>query len=429
MQAVLVHPDGAGAGLYAPEARRFVAPGGGRGRRSRTRRPRRDGTPPDLRVDVPPSHARRPPGRLPGPRGSPRRSPIREARRRLRSRSSLPRLHPGPPRREAPGVRRRLGQALAGGRCSPTSRPSRRPAAEAFDGEDEAPMDPDALRDLPASEWARVRLVRASTFRLARVRPGAVDVLDAFLEERPLPALAGRGRVEVAFYRKDFVVLRRTLGPFDGCLLAALAAGETLGVGARDGGESVPRRGFPSAEILSGWFAEWASLGFFSGVERVGGENRPVTSGSASASNRRREGETSKERGRPVTEHRQRPRPPQAHDPEDRRHRRGVGGLFALFRFLPVGGWIDELQGLGRRAGDARRRRLRARVRRRVAGPGRAGGGDDAHRGRGFRVREGDDPRLPLVHARRHARLLSSPGRSSASEPPGWRRRAPDSPA
>ena len=273
MQAVLVHPDGAGAGFSAPEARRHVAP--------------------EEAADV---------VRERGGLGAAERLQIYASMFPLRMRDAL--------RADFPALAALLGKRLFGklvgdyvhvhpsrtftlarlgerlpefvaGWGSPRRRALlsdvatlEKAAAEAFDGEEAAPMDPDALRGLPASDWARVTLVKAPTFRLARVRPGAVDVLDAFLEERPLPALTGRGRVEVAFYRKDYVVFRRTLGPFDGCLLAALAAGKTLG-GALETAATTFPGGVPSGGVLSGWFAEWASLGFFSGVERVGGENRP----------------------------------------------------------------------------------------------------------------------------------------------------------
>lgn len=273
MQVVLVHPDGAGAGLHAPEARRFVAPeeasgvvreGAGLGAAERLQiyasmypLRMRDA----LRADYPALAA------LLG--------------ERLFGRLVDDYVHVQPSRSFTLA---RLGErlpAFVAGWGSPRRRALladvaslERSAAEVFDGAEAAPMDPSALRDLPASGWARVKLVPSPTFRLARVRTGAVDVLDAFLEERPLPSLAGRGRVEVAFYRKDFVVLRRTLCPFDGRLLAALAAGETLGGALETAAREFPA-GVPSAEILSGWFAQWASLGFFSGFVRVGGENRP----------------------------------------------------------------------------------------------------------------------------------------------------------
>ncbi len=142
-----------------------------------------------------------------------------------------------------------------------------RAAAQVFDAAEALPIDPSALRAVPAAEWPQARLVPAPAFRLVRVRPGAVEVLDAVLEGNPPPEKAGRGRVEVAFYRKDFVVLRRTLGPFEGNLLASLAASESVGSALERAGKNF-RGGFPSGEVLSGWFEEWACLRFFSGIER-----------------------------------------------------------------------------------------------------------------------------------------------------------------
>lgn len=267
MQAVLVHPEGARAGLSSPGAARLVSPEAASGLvRER------------------------------GGLGAAERLGIYASMYPLRMRDAL--------RADYPALAALLGERLFGrfvddyvkdhpsrsftlarlgdrlpefvaGWGSPRRRPLttdvailERAAAAVFDGEEAPPMDASALRELSPSDWARVRLLPAGTFRLARVRPGAVDVLDAFLEDRPLPEKTGYGRVVVAFYRKDFVVLRRTLGPFDGCLLAALVAGATLGGALETAARTFPG-GFPSGEVLAGWFAEWAGLGFFAGLERV----------------------------------------------------------------------------------------------------------------------------------------------------------------
>lgn len=139
-------------------------------------------------------------------------------------------------------------------------------ATQVFDAEVTAPIDPSALEALSVVEWTRMKLVPAAAFRLVSVRPGAVDVLDAVLQGTPPPKKAGRGRVEVAYFRKDFVVLRRTLGHFEGKLLAFLSAGETLGEALERAARKFPG-GFPSGEILSRLFGEWARLGFFVGIE------------------------------------------------------------------------------------------------------------------------------------------------------------------
>lgn len=139
-------------------------------------------------------------------------------------------------------------------------------ATQVFDAEVTAPLDRSALEAVSVVEWTRMKLVPAAAFRLVSVRPGAVDVLDAVLERTPMPRRAGRGRVWVAYYRQDFVVRRRTLGSFEGNLLASLSAGETLGEALERAARTFPG-GFPSGEILSRRFGEWTRLGFFAGIE------------------------------------------------------------------------------------------------------------------------------------------------------------------
>ncbi len=159
-----------------------------------------------------------------------------------------------------------------------------RAGALVFDAEESAPIDAAELRSVPAADWPNVRLRPAAAFRLVAVRPGAVDVLDAVLEGSPVPVKTGRGRVDVAYYRRDFVVLRRTLLPFDGCLLRSIAEGETVGSALERAARTFPR-GVPAGEALSDLFAEWARLGIFSGVDRsegsafCGRRNHPPSAG------------------------------------------------------------------------------------------------------------------------------------------------------
>ena len=265
MQSVLLHPDGARLALEAPEARRFVAPEDVstvvRDRRGLDAAQRlqiyagmyplrmRDA----LRSDYPALAG------LLGERGFEKLVAdyvaVHPSRRFTLARlgDHLPEFLTGwgSPRRR--GLRTDVARLEQAG-------------AQVFDAEESAPMDADALRAVPAADWPNLRLSPAAAFRLVRVRPGAVGVLDAVLEGNPVPEEAGRGRVEVAYYRRDFVVLRRTMGPFDGNLLASLAAGETVGSALERAAGAFPR-GIPSGEILSGWFAEWTRLGFFSGIE------------------------------------------------------------------------------------------------------------------------------------------------------------------
>ncbi|MHB8799249.1 MAG: HvfC/BufC family peptide modification chaperone, partial [Thermoanaerobaculia bacterium] len=135
-----------------------------------------------------------------------------------------------------------------------------RAAATVFDAADVELLDAPALVAALASEGDSLRFAAAPAFAVLAVRPGAVAALDAFLDGTPAPASAGRGLAHVAFYRRDFAVLRRALDPVPGRLLAALVSGLPLGealVRATRG----DRR--PPARVVAGWLAEWSVLGAF----------------------------------------------------------------------------------------------------------------------------------------------------------------------
>lgn len=139
-------------------------------------------------------------------------------------------------------------------------------ATAVFDAEDVPPLDSSVFRQVAAADHPHLRLVPAPAFRLVAVRPGAIDVLDAVLEGAPVPRKTGRGRVTVVYYRQDFVVRRRTLGVFEGNLLASLNKGETFGA-ALESAAAISPGGFPSAKALSEWFEDWTRRGFFARVE------------------------------------------------------------------------------------------------------------------------------------------------------------------
>ena len=264
MQAVLVHPEGVRAGLSSPEAARVVAPA----EASNVVR-ERAGLGAAERLGI---YASMYPLRMRDALRAdyPALAALLGGRRFARLVDDYAKAHPSRSftlarlRDELPGFVARWG--------SPRRRPLaadvatlERAAGEVFDAGGDAPLDPAQLRALAPADWPRARLLPNAAFRLARVHPGAVDVLDAFLEDRPLPERSGRGRVVVAFHRKEFVVLRRTLGPFDGLLLARLVEGATLETALGAAARTFPG-GSPSGEVLAAWFEEWASLGFFAGV-------------------------------------------------------------------------------------------------------------------------------------------------------------------
>ncbi len=140
-----------------------------------------------------------------------------------------------------------------------------RAAAAVFDAADVDVLDASALAEALVAEGESLRLAAAPAFALLAVRPGAVAALDAVLDGTPQPSLAGRGLVHVAFYRRDLTVLRRVLDPVPGRLLAALVSGLPLGEALARASRGAVR---PPARIAAGWLAEWSALGAFA---RAGG--------------------------------------------------------------------------------------------------------------------------------------------------------------
>ncbi len=170
-----------------------------------------------------------------------------------------------------------------------------RAAAAVFDAADVELLDVSTLASALASEGESLRLVAAPAFALLAVRPGAVAVLDAFLEDASLPASAGRGLAHVALFRRDFAVLRRALDPVPGRLLAALVSGFPLGEAlarAARGGRRLPAR------AVSGWLAE--EVEEFDRREEVGGAREVGAS-------RRQEGDDHRRRERGGGEAREEP--------------------------------------------------------------------------------------------------------------------------
>ncbi|MHB1045612.1 MAG: HvfC/BufC family peptide modification chaperone [Thermoanaerobaculia bacterium] len=135
-----------------------------------------------------------------------------------------------------------------------------RAAAAVFDATDVELLDTATLAGALASEGESLRLAVAPAFALLAVRPGAVAVLDAVLDGTTPRAAAGRGLAQVAFYRRDFTVLRRALDPVPGRLLAALASGLPLGAALARASRGAKR---PPAREVATWLAEWSALGAF----------------------------------------------------------------------------------------------------------------------------------------------------------------------
>lgn len=135
-----------------------------------------------------------------------------------------------------------------------------------FDAEEDRPLASRALARLDEATLELSRLVTVGPFALLEVRSKALELLD----EEPLdpgPTLRRR-RSWVLLYRRDFSVQRRALTPAAGRLLADLAAGRS--VAEAIGRASRARRDAPPPGALGEWFREWTELGLFREIRPAG---------------------------------------------------------------------------------------------------------------------------------------------------------------
>ncbi len=135
-------------------------------------------------------------------------------------------------------------------------------ATEVFDAEDAAPLTAEAVGSASRGELGSLRLTPVPALAVLRVCSGAVEALDAFLASAPLPARAGRGHAWVVFRRKGFTVFRRTLPPAAGLLLSLLAEGRPLREAVSRAIRSATRPR-PSPGDVFEWVRDWLRLGDF----------------------------------------------------------------------------------------------------------------------------------------------------------------------
>ena len=122
-----------------------------------------------------------------------------------------------------------------------------------------------------ADEWHRVRLSVIPALKLLKLRFPANDYMNA-VRAGNKPRLPRPRETFAIVYRRDFLLYRRDQAPGQFKLLAALARGRTLeqavraSVSGRAGGAD------RLAATLGAWFREWASAGIFCGVSGAGSQ-------------------------------------------------------------------------------------------------------------------------------------------------------------
>jgi hypothetical protein len=144
---------------------------------------------------------------------------------------------------------------------------------DVFDAPRAEPLKADEFAAIGADEWHRVRLCLNPALVLLKLRFPANDYMNA-VRGSGKPRMP-RPRATVAIvYRRDFQVYRRDQAPGQFRLLAALARGRTLEQAVRS---SVENRGGGAdrlAATLGGWFRDWAAAGIFCGIIRAGTRRR-----------------------------------------------------------------------------------------------------------------------------------------------------------
>lgn len=123
-----------------------------------------------------------------------------------------------------------------------------------------------------ADEWHRVRLRVNPALVLLKLRFPANDYMNA-ARAGAKPRMPRRRATFAIVYRRDFKVFRRDQAPGQFKLLTALARGQTLAQAVRS---SVSGHGNADrlAATLGAWFREWATAGIFCGIERAGAGRR-----------------------------------------------------------------------------------------------------------------------------------------------------------
>ncbi|HEY5560007.1 MAG TPA: DNA-binding domain-containing protein [Steroidobacteraceae bacterium] len=133
---------------------------------------------------------------------------------------------------------------------------------DVFDERRAEPLTAAAFAAIGADEWQRVRLTTVPALRFLKLRYPANDFMNAVRRggkprfPRPRPTFA-------IVYRRGYQVYRRDQEPAQFRLLAALAAGRTLAQAVRASASG--RRGGADrlASTLGAWFREWAAAGLF----------------------------------------------------------------------------------------------------------------------------------------------------------------------
>jgi hypothetical protein len=139
---------------------------------------------------------------------------------------------------------------------------------DVFDAPRAEPLTTEQLAGLGPEEWHRIRLVVAPALKFLKLRYPANDYMNAVRAgEKPrLP----RARPTFAIvYRHDYQVYRRDQDAAQFKLLQALASGRTLAQAVRTAARGKRIDADDFAARLGSWFGAWAAAGLFCGIDQA----------------------------------------------------------------------------------------------------------------------------------------------------------------
>lgn len=134
----------------------------------------------------------------------------------------------------------------------------------AFDAPEFAPVTTEQLQQVPADQWAQVRLQLNPSVQLVATRFPVGAWYRAWKEDQS-PKIPGPEQAWTLVFRREDKVWRQRLERTQHALLAALAKGAVLG-------EAIERSGGDAR--VGQWLQEFAREGLFSGVVRKGARSR-----------------------------------------------------------------------------------------------------------------------------------------------------------
>ena len=139
-------------------------------------------------------------------------------------------------------------------------------ATEVFDAEEIPALDEARLTDLQTEDWEQASLRPVAAFRMLTVRHNVHEYARSVKDETHDHPRPRRREGWLVLSRRDYAVYRLELTEEAYALLAALVAGERLGVALARGLDRAGR-GRAAEERLFHWFRDWMAAGLFGAVE------------------------------------------------------------------------------------------------------------------------------------------------------------------